>query len=65
MDLISNIRSIQNRLSGRSPKKGNGSHAPHKPSLAPVNQQAEVVNTEHATVEPNDTQLGRNIDTSA
>jgi hypothetical protein len=65
MDLIGNIRSIQNRLNGRSPNKGNGSHAPLKPALAPHNEQADVVNIELTTTEPNDSQLGRNIDTTA
>lgn len=65
MDLIGNIRSIQNRLNGRSPNKGNGSHVPHKPALQPVKEQADDVNTEHTSAEENDSQLGQNIDTTA
>ena len=65
MDLIGSIRSIQNKLNGRNPNKGNGSHVPHKSALQPVKEQADGVNTEHASAEENDSQLGRNIDTTA
>ena len=65
MDLIGNIRSIQNRLSGRSPNKGNGKHVPQKSPQEPAHELADVVNTEHSSAEQNDTQLGRNVDTTA
>lgn len=65
MDLIGNIRSIQNRLNGHSPNKGNGGHVPHKPAQPLVNEQTEDVNTEHTSAEENDSKLGRNIDTTA
>lgn len=65
MDLIGNIRSIQNRLSGRNPNKGNSSHVPQKPAQETVNEHADTVNTELAPTEPNDSQLGRNINTTA
>lgn len=65
MDLIGNIRSIQNRLSGRSPNKGNGSHVPHKPMQPPVKEPTDDVSAEHVSTEENDSQLGRNIDTTA
>jgi len=65
MDLIGNIRSIQNRLSGHNPSKGQGKPVPKKTQPDSAHDQPDQTNTDHSPAEPLVTQLGRNIDTTA
>ncbi len=65
MDLIGNIRSIQNRLSGHNPNNGHGKPVPKKTQLDTGHDQPDQTNTDQSPAAPLVTQLGRNIDTSA
>jgi hypothetical protein len=65
MDLIGNIRSVQNRLGDHNPNRGQGKPLPKKIQPDTAHDQPDQKNTDHSPDEPLVTQLGRNIDTTA
>ena len=64
MDLIGNIKFIENRLGGRKPKHGKGKSAQKDIHSDAVDEKNAPADTNHSTTEY-DIRLGRKIDTTA
>jgi hypothetical protein len=65
MDLISNIKSIQNKLSGQNPNKGKGKPASPKGHPDSASPSSEEMGSDTTSKVSLDSKLGYIIDTTA
>ena len=64
MDLVGNIRFMENRLGGRKPDHGKGKSAQKNTRNDAVSEKNDQADPSHSSTEA-DTRLGRKLDTTA